>query len=93
MLGALIHCWVQLAGVSGGEKTYLGSSIIIKIYPALSLAIGGRDRMDGGGGHWMTHSNYRTRHQSWLSGRFLAVGRIWRGFRVGKKCIQALLYY
>ena len=20
MLGALIHCWVQLAGVSGGEK-------------------------------------------------------------------------
>jgi hypothetical protein len=48
MLGALIHCWVQLAGVSGGEKTYLGSSIIIKIYPALSLAIGGQDGMDGG---------------------------------------------
>jgi hypothetical protein len=83
MLGVLIHCWVHLAGVSGREKTYSGSSIIIKIYPALSLAIGGRDGMDGGGGHWMTHSNYRTRHQSWLSGRFLAVGLIWRGFRVG----------
>ena len=44
MLGALIHCWVQLAGVSGREKTYSGSSIIIKIYPALSLAIGGAGR-------------------------------------------------
>ena len=51
MLGALIHCWVHLAGVSGGEKTYSGSSIITKIYPTLSLAIGGRDGMDGGGGH------------------------------------------
>ena len=50
MLGALIYCWVHLAGVSGGEKTYSGSSIIIIIYPALSLAIGGQDRIDGGGG-------------------------------------------
>ena len=83
MLGALIHCWVHLAGVSGGEKTYLGSSIFIKVYPALSLAIGERDGMDGGGGHWMMRSNYRTHHQSWLSGRFLTVGYIWRGFRVG----------
>jgi hypothetical protein len=91
MLGALIHCWVHLAGVLGGEKTYSGSSIIIKIYPALSLAIGGRDGMDGGGGHWMTHSNYRTRHQSWLSGRFLAVGRVWRGFWVGKNVFR--FYY
>ena len=87
MLGALIHCWVQLAGVSGGEKTYSGSGIIIKIYPALSLAIGGRDGMDCGGGHWMTCSNYRTHRQSWLAGRFLAVGCIWRGFQVGKKYI------
>ena len=31
------------------EKMYSGSSIIIKIYPALSLAIGGRDGMDGSG--------------------------------------------
>ena len=74
MLGALIHCWVHLVGVLGGEKTYSGSSIIIKFYPALSLAIGGRDGMDGGGGHWMTHSNYRTRHQSWLS---RALPRCW----------------
>ena len=42
ILGALIHCWAQLAGVSGGEKIHSGSSIIIKIYPALSLAIRGR---------------------------------------------------
>ena len=54
----LIHVWVHLAGVSGGEKTYVGSIIIIKFYPTLSLAIGGRDGMDAGGGHWMTHSNY-----------------------------------
>jgi hypothetical protein len=40
-----------LAGVSGGEKTYSGSIIIIKIYPALSLAIRGQDRMDGSRGH------------------------------------------
>jgi hypothetical protein len=87
MLGALICCWVQLAGVSGGEKTYAGSTIIIIIYPTLSLAIGGRDGMDGGGGHWMTSSIIRMCHQSWLSGRFLAVGYIWRGFRVGAKYI------
>ena len=35
MLGVLIHCWVHLVGVSGGNKTYLGSSIIMKIYPTL----------------------------------------------------------
>ena len=91
MLGALIHFWVQLAGVSGGEKTYTGSSILIKIYPTLSLAIRGRDGMDGGGGHWMMHSNYRTHHQSRLSGRFLAVVLIWQGFRVGKNVFR--LYY
>jgi len=85
MVGALIHCWVhfKLAGVSDGEKAYLGSSIIIIIYPTLSLAIGGWDGMDGSGGHWMMHSNYRTCHQLWLSGRFLAVGCIWQGFWVG----------
>ena len=90
MLGVLIHYWVQLAGVSGGEKTYAGSSIIIKFYPALSLAIGGRDGMDGSRRHWMMHSNYRTCHQTWLSGCFLAVGLIWRGFQVGKECIHGL---
>ena len=37
------------AVVLGGEKMYSGSSMIIKNYPALSLVIGGRDGMDGGG--------------------------------------------
>ena len=87
MLGAPSCCWVDLAGISGGEKTYLGSSILINVYPALSAAIGGRDGMDCSGALWMTCSNYSTRHQSWLSGRFLTVGRIWRAFSVGKKCI------
>jgi hypothetical protein len=90
MLGVLTCCWVQLAGVSGGVNLYLGSRIIIKIYGALSLAIGGWDGMDGGRGHWMTHSNYRTRHQSWPSRRFLATGSFGGGFR-GKECIQGLL--
>ena len=63
-LWALLRCWAQLAGDSGGEETYLGSNIIIEIYPAISLVIGGRDGMDGGGGHWMTRSIIRTRHQS-----------------------------
>ena len=84
MLGALIHCWVQLAGVSGGEKTYSGSRIIIKIYPALFLATGERDGMDGGGEHWMTHSNYRTRHQSWLPGASSLLGLLGGGFRWDK---------
>jgi hypothetical protein len=87
MLGRLTRYWVQLAGVLGGEKTYSGSSIIIKIHPTISLVIGGRDGVDGGGGHWMTHSNYRTRHQSWLSGRFLAVRCNWQVFQWGKICI------
>ena len=83
-------CWGRLfavgcnwQGFRGGEKTYSGSSIIIKIYPALSLAIGGWDGMDGSRGHWMTCSNYRRDRQSWLYGRFLTVGCIWQGFRAG----------
>ena len=54
MLGVLIHHWVHLAGVLGGEKIHLGSSIIINVYPTLFLAIGGWDGMDGGGGYWVT---------------------------------------
>ena len=88
MLGALIHCWVHLAGVLGGGKLDSGSSIIIKNYPTFSLAIGGLDGVDGGRGHWMMHSNYRIHHQTWLSGCFLAVGLIWWGFQVWKKCIH-----
>ena len=41
MLGALIHCWVHLVGVSGGEKAYSGSSIIIIIYPTFLWPLGG----------------------------------------------------
>jgi len=76
--------WAHLAEVSGGENLYSGSRIIIIIYPARSLAIGGRDGVDGGGGHWMTRSNYRTRHQSWLSGASSLLGSFGRGFRWGK---------
>jgi len=59
------------------EILYSGSSIIIEIYP--TLFIGGRNGM----AHWMTRSNYRTCLQTWLSGCFLTVGRVWRSFRVG----------
>ena len=76
-LWALPRCWVQLVGVSGGEKIYLGSSIIITIDPALSLAIGRQDGMDGGGGHWMTCSIIRTCHLS--LGRFLRFGMGYHG--------------
>ena len=44
---------VSLRGISvdatSRTKMYSGSSMIIKNYPALSLVIGGRDGMDGGG--------------------------------------------
>ena len=48
---------------------YSGSITLIKHYPAIYLAIGGRDRMDCSGGHWMTCPINRTCHQS----RHLAV--------------------
>jgi hypothetical protein len=93
MLGALIHCWVQLVEVSGREKTYSGSSIIIKIYPAFSTAIGGRDGMDGGGGHWMTHSNYRTRHHSCSPGASSLLGAFGGLFGWGKIVFSAYYNY
>ena len=49
MLGCLFTAGYNWRVFWGGEKLYSGSTIIIKIYPALSLAIGGRDGMDGGG--------------------------------------------
>jgi len=54
VLGLLPQHWGHLAGISGGEKIYLGSRIVIKNYPAHSAAIGGRDGMDGGKANWMT---------------------------------------
>jgi hypothetical protein len=63
---------MQLVGVSGGEKTYIKFSIIIKFHSIFfSLAIGEQDRMDRSRGHWMTCSIIRTCHQSWLFGCFL----------------------
>jgi len=68
MLGVFIHCWVHLAGVSGEKKTYTGSSIIIINYLAFSTAIERWDRVDGSRALWMMCSNYRTHHQTGLSG-------------------------
>jgi hypothetical protein len=42
-------------------KMYLGSITLMKTYPALFAAIGGRDGMDAGGVHQMTCAIYRTR--------------------------------
>ena len=42
-------------------KMYLGSITLMKAYPALFVAIGGRDGMDAGGVHQMTCTIYRTR--------------------------------
>jgi len=41
MLGLSPSCWAQLACVSGGGKTSLGSTMIIIIYSPNSVAIGG----------------------------------------------------
>jgi hypothetical protein len=46
--------WAYLVGVSGGENVYLGSSILIINYPALSAAIGGWDGVDCSRAYWMT---------------------------------------
>jgi len=42
-----------LAGVSGAEKMYSGSGIIIKIYPALSPTVGRRGGVDASRCIWM----------------------------------------
>ena len=53
-LGALPRCWAHLVGVLGRVNLYLEPITLINTYLALFTAIGGRDRMDGGGTHWMT---------------------------------------
>ena len=53
MLWAPTHFWLHLVGVLGEEKIYLGSSIIMKIYPTVSLVIRGWDGVDGGRPQWM----------------------------------------
>ena len=58
MLGSHPRCWARLAGVLDGKNIYSGSTMLIKIYPTLSAAIGGRDRVDGRRCSWMTpHSH------------------------------------
>jgi len=79
-LGALPRCWAHLAGLSGGEKIYLKSSIIMEIYPALSAAIGGRDEMDCSRRLWMTYSINRIRHQSRRFGMVFIVGDVGQFF-------------
>ena len=46
MLGLPPHCWGCLAGVLDRKKIYSGSTVLIKIYPALSAAIRGREGVD-----------------------------------------------
>ena len=75
-LRALPRCWAHLAGVSDGIKLYLGSIIIIKIYPALFTAIGGWDGMDGSRRLWMRCSINRVSHQSQRLEIVLVVGDI-----------------
>src|SRR6266567_4160736 len=53
MVGWPAHCRAPLAAVWGGIKLYLGSTITIKILPAVSAAIRGWGGVDGGGHFWM----------------------------------------
>jgi hypothetical protein len=75
-LQALPRHWAHLAGVTGGVNLYTVSIIIIKIYPALSAAVGGRDGMDRSRRLWMTCSIYGTRHQSQRFVLVLAIGDV-----------------
>jgi len=53
MLGWLPRCWARLARVLDEKNIYSGSTMLIKIYPALSTAMGGWDRVDGRKCGWM----------------------------------------
>src|SRR6266446_550487 len=53
MMGWAPCCWGHLAGVLDGEKIYLGSTVLIKIYPALSPTIRGWDGVDVSRSIWM----------------------------------------
>ena len=55
-MGMPACCWGHLAGISGGEKIYLGIIVITINFAALCAAIGGQDGVDGNGGHWMSFS-------------------------------------
>jgi hypothetical protein len=81
--GALL---TVVAGVSGGENLYLGSSKILINYPALSAAIGGRDGMDGSRSNWMTLPFWEVPS---ISGSGLLHSFIWFYKRAG--CYQTLV--
>ena len=53
MLGLPPHCWAHLVGVLDKEKKYLGSTVLIKNYPALSPTIRGGDGVDASRCIWM----------------------------------------
>jgi hypothetical protein len=55
------HCWAHRGWKIVYYKMYLGSITPMRTYPALFVAIGGRDGMDAGGVHQMTCAIYRTR--------------------------------
>ena len=75
-LRVLPHCWAHLAGFSGGVKLFLAPIVIIKIYPALSTAIGGQDGMDCRRRLRMMHSINRICHQSQRLGIVFVVGDV-----------------
>jgi hypothetical protein len=79
-LRALPRCWARLVGFSGGVKLFSVSIVIIKIYPALSAAIGGRDGMDCSRRVWMTCSIIRTRHQPRRLRMIFVVGDVGHSF-------------
>jgi len=76
MLGSPPCCWARLAGVLDRKNIYSGSTILIKIYPALAPAIRGRDGVDAGRCIWMRliSTFLIGKHQCWA--RLLAVGHV-----------------
>ena len=75
-LQALPRCWAHLAGVPSGVKLHLKPIIILKIYPALFAAIGGRDGMDCSRRLWMTYSINRTHYQTRHLGIVFVIGDV-----------------
>ena len=67
-MGLPQSCWAHLAGTSGWKNIYLGLSILIIIYPAISTSIWGWDGMDGGRSCWMMFPFWEVSniYQMWL---------------------------
>ena len=71
MLGLPPHCWAHLVGVLDRKNIYLGSTVLIKIYPALSPTIRGQDGVDVSRCSWM-------RLGTFLIGKHQQVWFFWR---------------